>query len=242
MFNISKRDPAQEKLKIPNELFGATVAAAGNACNIPNGAGLKGKFSREAIFAEVCGYYVKTVIVATSRAEMQVDMEEGFNPGARFLPENAPRVLSRLRDPKVSQGLRSQGFFAEDLGYMERPVGLGKPLGRLVLEGGTHSYISDCSDLGRKYSSRSWKCASTLACSHAAASASSSCGVSFSCAARTRLSRGAWAAVNLVRGRAYAHRAVVLRLVLVDLAFVGVRHLILAQPAPSLDFHGRLFA
>ncbi|MGA2821883.1 MAG: hypothetical protein ABSF61_14695 [Anaerolineales bacterium] len=121
MFIIFKRDPAQEKLKIPNELFGVTPTAAGNACNILNGAGLKGKFSREAIFAEVCGYHVKTVILEISRVETPyLDVEEGFNQGARFLLENGPRVLSRLRDPKVSQGLRSHGCFAEDLGYIER--------------------------------------------------------------------------------------------------------------------------
>jgi hypothetical protein len=45
MFNLFKRDPDQEKLKIPAELFSVTAAGASNACNILNGAGLKGKFS-----------------------------------------------------------------------------------------------------------------------------------------------------------------------------------------------------
>ena len=36
MFNLFKRDPAQEKLKIPIELFSVTLAGASNTCNILN--------------------------------------------------------------------------------------------------------------------------------------------------------------------------------------------------------------
>jgi hypothetical protein len=46
MFNLFKRDPAQEKLRIPHELRSVTAAGAANAGNILNGAGLNGKFSR----------------------------------------------------------------------------------------------------------------------------------------------------------------------------------------------------
>jgi len=82
MFNLFKRDPVREKLKIPAELFSVTLAGASNACNILNGASVTyGKFfSREEIFAEVCGAHVKTVIATMSRMEGFVgSIEERFD-------------------------------------------------------------------------------------------------------------------------------------------------------------------
>jgi hypothetical protein len=121
MLNFLKRDPARERLKIPGALFSVTLAAAANAGNILNGAGLKGKFSREALFAEVCGYHTRTVIVTMSRVEDYIgSVGERFDKGAQFLWENAPRILGGLKDPKVLSGLRSEHFTSEDLALMEK--------------------------------------------------------------------------------------------------------------------------
>ncbi|MGO9584918.1 MAG: hypothetical protein ACLP2Y_01745 [Limisphaerales bacterium] len=101
MFNLFKRDPVREKLKIPGELFSVTLAGASNACNILNGASLNGKlFSREDIFAEICGAHVKFVIATMSRMEGFVGfIEERFDNGAQFLLENLPAVFNRMKDP-----------------------------------------------------------------------------------------------------------------------------------------------
>jgi hypothetical protein len=123
MFNLFKRDPVREKLKIPVELFTVTLAGASNACNILNGASVTyGKFfSREDIFAEVCGAHVKIVIATMSRMEGFVGtIEERFDRGAQFLLENLPTVLNRLKDPKMLNGLKSQGFKDTDLALMEQ--------------------------------------------------------------------------------------------------------------------------
>jgi len=122
MFNLFKRDPVREKLKIPAELFSVTLAGASNACNILNGASLNGKFfNREDIFAEVCGAHVKIVIATMSRMEGFVGfIEERFDKGAQFLLENLPGVLNRMKEPKVLNGLKSQGFTLTDLALMEQ--------------------------------------------------------------------------------------------------------------------------
>jgi len=118
MFDFLKRDPAKEKQKIPSEVFSVTAAGAVNACNILNGAGLRGRFNRDALFAEVCGFHIKTVIATMIRVEDYVGFTAAFDKGAKFLLENAPNVLARLRDPQVSSGLRTQGFTSEDLNLM----------------------------------------------------------------------------------------------------------------------------
>ena len=120
MFNLFKRDPAQEKLKIPAELFSVTLAGASNACNILNGAGLNGRFNREEIFAEVCGAHVKTVISTMCRIEGFGFGGDRFDNHAQFLLENLPTVLNRLKDPKMLSGLKSRGFKLTDLALMER--------------------------------------------------------------------------------------------------------------------------
>ena len=121
MFDLFRRDPVREKLKIPSELYWVTLAGASNACNILNGAGLEGKFSREDIFAEVCGAHVKVVIATMSRMEGFVGfIEERFDKGAQLLLENLPGVLNRMKDPKVVNGLKSQGFTLSDLALMEQ--------------------------------------------------------------------------------------------------------------------------
>jgi hypothetical protein len=121
MFSLFRRDPAMEKLRIPGELLSVTAAGAANAGNILNCAGLRGKFSREDLFAEVCGFHVKTVIATMGRLEDHIDFsEERFDKGAQFLLQNAAGVLARLEDPKVFSGLRAQGFTAEDLGLVKK--------------------------------------------------------------------------------------------------------------------------
>jgi hypothetical protein len=155
MFNLFKRDPAQEKLKIPVELFSVTMAGASNACNILNGAGLKGKFSREDIFAEVCGAHVKTVISTMSRMEGLVgSIEERFDKGARFLLENLPGVLNRLKEPKISNGLKSRGFTLTDMALMEQLLIADKTFSLAAsyyMEMGLDVSDEDMLDFGRKY-------------------------------------------------------------------------------------------
>ena len=122
MFNLFKRDPAQEKLKIPIELFSVTLAGASNACNILNLAIFNANFfSREEILAEVCGAHVKVVIATMSRMEgFAGSIEERFDKSARFLRENLPSVLNRIKDPKMLSGFQSRGFKLADLALMER--------------------------------------------------------------------------------------------------------------------------
>jgi hypothetical protein len=121
MFNFFKRDPVREKLKIPTWLYWVTLTGASNACNILNGAGLQGKFSRKDMFAEVCGVHVKTVIATMSRMEGFIGfIGERFDKGAQFLLENVPGVLNRMKDPKALNRLKSQGFTLTDLALMEQ--------------------------------------------------------------------------------------------------------------------------
>jgi hypothetical protein len=155
MFNLFKRAPAQQKLKIPLELFSVTAAGASNACNILNGAGLKGKFSREDIFAEVCGAHVKIVISTMSRMEgLLGSIEERFDKGERFLLENLPGVLNRLKDPKLSNGLQSQGFTLTDLALMEHLLIADKTFSLAAsyyFGMGLDVSDEDVLDFGRKY-------------------------------------------------------------------------------------------
>jgi hypothetical protein len=123
MFNLLKRDPSQDKLKIPQELLSATLASAVNACNVLKLAGLSGKFSRKDMFAEVCGAHIKTVIATMSRREGLAGlpfMQERFNKGALFLYENLPDLLNRLNEPKISKVCASQGIAVTDLAMMQQ--------------------------------------------------------------------------------------------------------------------------
>ena len=121
MFNIFKRDPVREKLKIPTFLYWVTLTGASNACNILNGAGIKGKFSREDIFAEVCAMHMKTVIATMNRMEGFVGfLDERFDKGEQFLLDNIPGVLNRMKDPKAINRLKSEGFTLTDLTLMQQ--------------------------------------------------------------------------------------------------------------------------
>jgi hypothetical protein len=116
MFGLFKRDPSRAKLRIPLELFSASAAGGSHACNILNGAGLKGKFRREDIFTEVCAVHVRTVISAMSRADgLSGSIDERFDKAAHFLLENLPNVLNRLKEPAFVKKLTAQGFAADDL-------------------------------------------------------------------------------------------------------------------------------
>jgi len=119
MFNLFRRDPAREKLKIPVHLFGVTLAAAANASNILNGAGLKGKFSRQAIFAEVCGCHVNIAISTMARVDDYLGPVWSYDKGERFLSENLPGVLNRLKDPKVLNRFKADHFTSSDLALIE---------------------------------------------------------------------------------------------------------------------------
>ena len=160
MFNLFKRDPVREKLKIPVELFTVTLAGASNACNILNGASVTyGKFfSREDIFAEVCGAHVKVVIATMSRMEGFVGtIEERFDRGAQFLLENLPTVLNRLKDPKMLNGLKSQGFKDTDLALMEQLLIADKTFNLAAsyyMGIGLDVSEDDVLDYGRKYNSK----------------------------------------------------------------------------------------
>jgi hypothetical protein len=155
MFNLFKRNPAKEKLKIPVELFSVTAAGASNACNILNGAGLKEKFSREDIFAEVCGFHVKTVIATMNRMEgFNGDIDERFDRSARFLLETLPGVLNRMKDPKISNGLISQGYARTDLSLMEQLLMADKTFtlaASYYIGSGLDVCDKDVLDYGRKY-------------------------------------------------------------------------------------------
>ena len=156
MFNLFKRDPVREKLKIPSELFSVTLAGASNACNILNGASLSGNvFSRENIFAEVCGAHVKTVIATMIRVEGFVgSVEERFDKGAQFLLENTPAVFNRMKDPKISSGLQSQGFKLTDLVLMEKLLIADKTFNLAAsyyMGIGLDVTDDDVLDYGRKY-------------------------------------------------------------------------------------------
>ena len=156
MFNLFKRDPVQERLKIPSELFSVTLAGASNACNILNLASFNAKFfSREDIFAEVCGAHVKTVIATMSRMEGFVgSIEERFDRGTRFLLENLPGVLNKMKDPKISNGLQSRGFKLADLALMERLLIADKTFdlaASYYMGIGLDVSDDDVLDYGRKY-------------------------------------------------------------------------------------------
>lgn len=162
MFGFFKRDPAQEKLRIPKALFGSAVAGAANACNILNGAGLKGKFSREALFAEVCGFHMNVVISTMSRVDgYEGSLDSRFDQGARFLWENAAGVLSRLDDPTVLNRLKTEGHYTdEDLALIRKLLFAEKTLdlaaayfAHPVLDASEVLNVSeeDVLDFGRKY-------------------------------------------------------------------------------------------
>jgi hypothetical protein len=156
MFNLFKRDSAQEKLRIPVQLFSVTAAGASNACNILNGAGLMGKkFSREDIFAEICGAHVKTVIATMSRMEGFVGtIDERFDKGEQFLLETLPAVLNRLDEPKFSNRLKSQGFTLTDLTLLRQLLIAHKTFtlaASYYMGTGLDVTDEDVLDFGRKY-------------------------------------------------------------------------------------------
>jgi hypothetical protein len=154
MFNLFKRDPVREKLKIPTWLYWVTLTGASNACNILNGAGLQGKFSSEDMFAEVCGAHVKTVIATMSRMEDFGGLDEKFDKGAQFLLENVPGVLNRMKDPKALNRLKSQGFTLTDLTLMEQLLIADKTFNLAAsyyMGIGLDVSDEDILDYGRKY-------------------------------------------------------------------------------------------
>ena len=156
MFNLFKRDPVREKLKIPGELFSVTLAGASNACNILNGASLNGKlFSRKDIFAEICGAHVKFVIATMSRMEGFVGfIEERFDNGAQFLLENLPAVFNRMKDPRILSGLESRGFKLTDVALIEKLLVADKTFSLAAsyyMGIGLDVSDEDVLDYGRKY-------------------------------------------------------------------------------------------
>src|ERR1017187_1518780 len=156
MFNLFKRDPVREKLKIPGELISVTLAGASNACNILNGASLNGKlFSRKDIFAEICGAHVKFVIATMSRMEGFVGfIEERFDNGAQFLLENLPAVFNRMKDLRILSGLESRGFKLTDVALIEKLLVADKTFSLAAsyyMGIGLDVSDEDVLDYGRKY-------------------------------------------------------------------------------------------
>ena len=164
MFNIFKRDPVREKLKIPAELFSVTVAGAANACNTLNLTHFNyhEKFSREDIFAEVCGFHVKIVIGTMSRMEGYCgslqEKSDRFDRDSQFLLENVPSVFNRMKDQKILSGLTSQGHKLADLVLMEKLLIADKTfsLAANYCLGIEHLDVSDNDvlDFSRKYNQK----------------------------------------------------------------------------------------
>jgi hypothetical protein len=158
MFSFFKRNPAKDMQRIPVELFSAALAGGSNACNILNGAGLQRKFSREAIFAEVCAFHVITVICTMNRVEAAYgSRHEKFDKRAEFLQETVPGVLNRLKEPKMLNGLKARGFALPDTEYVERHLIAEKTLllaAAYYLETGLDVDDNDVLEFARKYNTK----------------------------------------------------------------------------------------
>ena len=115
MFNLFKRDPIREAAKeakvmmqIPVELIAVTGEAIGNACDVLARANLKGKFNEDALFAEICAFHVKTVIITMNRVTGVVGgmfapgVEEAFDRSARFLVKTVPAILGDARSMGIA--------------------------------------------------------------------------------------------------------------------------------------------
>lgn len=115
MFNLFKRDPIREAAKeakvmmqIPVELIAVTGEAFGNACDVMARANLKGKFSEDALFAEICAFHVKTVIITMNRVAgimggmFAPGVEEAFDRSARFIVKTVPAILVDARSKGVA--------------------------------------------------------------------------------------------------------------------------------------------
>jgi len=136
------------------ELFSLTAAGASNACGILNGAGLKGKFIRKDLFAEICAAHMKIVIDAMARVELYGDMEEKFDNGVRFLLETLPGVFNRVRDPKMATDLASHGFNLTDLALLQELLVADETFNLAAsyfMRIGLEVSDEDVLDFGRKY-------------------------------------------------------------------------------------------
>ena len=81
IFDLFKRRPARDdprilsersaeaEVRIPEDLYSVTLAAAINGCNVLGVAGLGGKFQKDALIAEMCGYPVNLMIATAHRVK-----------------------------------------------------------------------------------------------------------------------------------------------------------------------------
>jgi hypothetical protein len=110
MFNFFRRDPIREAakelnmvLQIPVELIAVTAETFAAADAALARAGLRKRFSEEALFAEICAYHVKTVILTINRVAgvaagaFAPGVEEAYDRSARSLVKTIPQLLDDMR-------------------------------------------------------------------------------------------------------------------------------------------------
>lgn len=115
MFGLFKRDPIREAvneakllLQIPVELIGATGEANSSANRVLLNAGLKGKFSEEALIAEIAAFHFKTVVATMIRVAgveggpFSPSVEEAYDRNACWLIKTVNMMMDDLRSKGVA--------------------------------------------------------------------------------------------------------------------------------------------
>lgn len=158
MFNVFKRNPiremqqeAREVLKIPVELIAITGEAFANVYDVLVRANLKGKFEEQALFAEICAFHVKTVIVAMNRMAGIVGgiyapgVEEAYDRNAKFLVKTVPEILANAKSKGIAGTELMQTLTADKT--IERATAYYLGIQLEVSD-------EDVLDFGRKYNSK----------------------------------------------------------------------------------------
>jgi hypothetical protein len=119
MFNIFKRDPiremkkeVEEMAKIPAELIAVTGETFASACDVLVRVGLKGRFDEDELFAEICAFHLKTVVVTMNRTA-GLSGEEAYERGANFVVKAVPEVLANARSKGVPDTAMFQPLISE---------------------------------------------------------------------------------------------------------------------------------
>jgi hypothetical protein len=155
MFNFFKRNPVREMqkevnemVKIPVELIAVTAEAFANAYNVLVRANLKGRFDEQALFAEICAFHVKTVIVTMNRMAGIVGgmfapgVEEAYERSEKFLIKTIPEILANARSKGVADTALMQTLTADKTIEQAAAYYLGMQL---------EVSDEDVLDFGRKY-------------------------------------------------------------------------------------------